>query len=202
MHSEYKPKKPLPILVLCAVLAGGITFGTVKLATAYFHNAETHKNSYGVANNVIEIREEFTPPPAIDVTSEYKKSVSVKNTGDVPVYARVLITWSDPYAEKDSEITNAKGTFAAEKLSENLPDGWVKSPGGKFGTYFYYTKSIAPGESTNEIIQKVKTTFAEGSEKYDYDIYVMSESVQTKRTVGTETKDLTWQEAWEGFIQE
>ena len=95
---------------------------------------------------------------------------------------------------------NGKETFAAPQLSANLPDGWTAGTGKLVG-YYYYTKAIAPGESTGNIIDQVKTTFSSADEKYDYEIYVRTDSVQTKRTTGTETKDLTWQEAGDGFIE-
>ena len=66
---------------------------------------------------------------------------------------------------------------------------------------YCYSDAIAPGYGSGSIIDRVNTTFSAADEKYDDEIYVRSDSVQTKRTTGTETKDLTWQEAWDGFIK-
>lgn len=199
--SKSKNLKLIPKLVLCGALSGIGTFGAVKITSAFLSSSEKHPNAVSFANNEVGITEEFDKTTETDDgVTVYKKAVSVKNTGNIPVFIRTRILFSDPFAESLSEITNGKGTFAASQLSANLPDGWTAGT-GKLDGYYYYTKAIAPGESTGNIIDQVKTTFSSADEKYDYEIYVRTDSVQTKRTIGTETKDLTWQEAWDGFIE-
>ncbi len=194
-------RKFIPVLALCGALAGIGTFGAVKITSAFLGSSEAHPNVVSFANNEVKITEDFDKETKTDDgETVYKKAVSATNTGNIPIFVRVKIQFSDPFAEDLSEITNGKGTFKASELAENLPEGWVAGT-GKLDGYYYYTKAIAPGESTGNIIDQVKTTFASADEKYDYEIYVRSDSVQTKRTVGTETKDLTWQEAWDGFLK-
>ena len=198
--SKSKRLKFIPKLVLCGVLSGIGTFGAVKVTSAFLSSSEEHPNAVSFANNEMDITETFDKTTETDDgTTVYKKAVSAMNTGNIPVYVRMKILFSDPFAESLSEITNGSGTFAASELASNLPDGWTVGT-GKLEGYYYYTKAIAPSESTGNIIDQVKTTFSAADEKYDYEIYVRSDSVQTKRTTGTETKDLTWQEAWDGFI--
>lgn len=194
-------KKVLPALSVCAILSGLVTFGAVKLTAAYFENAETHVNNVSYGNNTTKIEEpDFTPDVKIDEgVNVYKKSVSIKNTGNTNAYIRIMLEFSDPAAEAVSEYTNSKGTFPASKLAENLPDGWVKGTGA-LSDYYYYTTPVAPGKSTTAIINQVKTTFESKKEKFDYDIYVKSESVQTKYTVDGVTKDFTWEEAWNSKV--
>ena len=199
--SKSKKLKFIPKLVLCGVLSGIGTFGAVKVTSAFLSSSEKHPNAVSFANNELDITEEFDENTETDGgATVYKKAVSATNTGNIPIYIRMKILFSDPFAESLSEITNDSGTFAASELASNLPDGWTVGT-GKLEGYYYYTKAVAPGESTGNIIDQVKTTFSAADEKYDYEIYVRSDSVQTKRTTGTETKDLTWQEAWDGFIK-
>ena len=199
--SKSKRLTLIPKLMLCGALSGIGTFGAVKITSAFLSSSEEHPNAVSFANNEVGITEEFDKETETDDgTTVYKKAVSVKNTGNIPVFIRLKILFSDPHAEKLSEITNGKGTFSAAELKSNLPDGWTVGT-GKLEGYYYYTKAVAPGESTGNIIDQVKTTFSAADEKYDYEIYVRSDSVQTKRTDGTVTKDLTWQEAWDGFIR-
>ena len=182
---------------VCAAVICLLSAGSAGVTAAYYASSEKHSNPAGFAENTVEIREpDFNPKIVTDYgTTDYAKSVSVENTGSVPVYVRVRIEFSDPRAEQCSTITNSTGTFAASELKSRLPEGWTEGE----ERYLYYTKPLQPGQKTDELIQKVSTTFTEKSGKMDYDIYVRTESIQTKqaKTPGGEAADCSWKEAWQ-----
>ena len=203
MTANKKKLKFAPFLATCTLIAGLGTFGTVKLASAFFADSERHANEFGFTENVIKVEEpDFTPDPKIKTgTNIIPKRVFIKNESKIPVYARVKLEFSDPDAMAAAKLTNEKGTFDAALLDSNLPAGWVKGSDG----YYYYTQKIEPGKNTNDLIKSVTTTYDDASAIKPFDIYVRAESVQTIRTVDTgstlQTKDLTYTEAWSLFLQ-
>ena len=137
----------------------------------------------------------------------YKKRVAVKNTGTVPCYVRVYAGFSDSAVEDVSQLYNPNGWFDAASYQDNLPDGWAfVTPADDAvvgdGGYYYYTKPLQPGKSTEPLFEKVKTTFAKAEDVQDYEIIVYAECVQTLDKVGAEfTGSTPWKSAWKEFLE-
>ncbi len=188
-------KRGTALLVL-AGFAAVLSTGSAKITAAYLSSRETAVNKAAFADNRIVIEEpDFNPDTKTDFgTTVYPKTVRIKNTGNVPVYARVRIEFSDPLAKECTSFTNSTGTFAASELDSHLPEGWVKSDAG--GGYYCYTKALAPNETAPDLIRTAATVFREDTGRTDYEIYVRAESIQTKADAGSGMKELYWEEAW------
>lgn len=81
--------------------------------------------------------------------------------------------------------------------------GWVYIPESEeepeLGGYFYYTESVAPGRSTNDLIHSICTYYPDTTEIKPYQIFVYAESVQVLDKDGVRFEDSEWREAWDEF---
>lgn len=213
------------IVPLLAILIASLGIGVVF---AYFTHARKLINKFTVGNNTITITEEFTPPKELKQgINTYSKKVQIKNTGTTNAFVRVYAAFSDSdvaatsfiAANKPKNVTVASdATFdavttamknAGYKLSsdfwkENGPSNdWIYIPEDSdenLGGYFYYTKSIAPGKSTTDLMNTVSTWFKTGQDVKDYEIIVYAESVQTADKDGVTFNDADYQTAWTEYL--
>ncbi len=185
--------RPAQLLVLAGA-AGLLGTGSAALTSAYLSSREMAKNSAGFADNVIRIEEpDFNPDTKTSTeTTMYPKRVHLKNTGNVPVYARVRIAFSDPYAQECTSFTNSTGTFKAAELGAHLPPGWETGEDG----CFYYTEALAAGAETSDLITGAATAFQSSFGPVDYDIYVQAESIQTTSAGNGNHAASSWKNAW------
>ncbi len=122
--------------------------GAADLSTAYLHDQADVNNAFILGSVNPSVSEIFTPGEAV------KTDVKIQNgnsDSDVPVYIRALwiISWKDaegrsvlspaPEAGRDYEFTGPES-------------GWV--PGGD--GYYYFTRPVPPGETTDVLIQKLE----------------------------------------------
>ena len=195
-------KKRNILIALVALLA--IVFGG-RGAYAYFTDAEKTQNNITIGTNEIEIVEEFpTPPDPVVGDNNYKKVVSVKNTGDVDCFVRVFAEFEDADVRKVAQYSKDNGShyFAeAAYRSNNLPEGWGYVSTGNLAPYYYYTKALKPNESTTNLFTNLKVTFATADDVEDFKFTVYAESVQTYDKNGTLfTGANAYQSAWEEFL--
>ena len=185
-----------------AMILAGMTWligtGSASLTSAYLSSREMAVNDTGFADNVIRIEEpDFDPNTKTGPgTTVYPKRVFLKNTGTVPVFARVRIAFSDPYAEKCTSFTNSTGTFAASDLGRHLPSGWT---GGEDG-YYYCTDPLPPNAATADLITSAATVFQDAVGPADYEIYVRAESIQTVFPREGDGRNVSWKDAWKSQI--
>ena len=153
-------KKALILMVsLVAILAVSVGGVLAWLATS---SGEV-KNTFAPGKTDIEIEEKFE--------NNVKKDVKVKNSGSIPVYARVnlVFTWKDRAGNvierpADADLNVSYGN-----------DNWVKGRDG----FWYYTKPIAVGSETSAVVSEAKVTFPEGN-GYKMDLEVMAQSIQAE----------------------
>ena len=167
--SKIKSKKILA-LVICLYL---VVFLAVGATLAYIFTA-----SDPVVNT-------FTPvTPDIEITEDFKdnikKHVAVKNTGSVSSYIRsqVVITWQNGEGnilpvtpERGKDYTIIYGTAASTADTEY----WTKGADG----FWYYSKSVAPGDSTDYLIAEARWIKACEDPNYTLHIEILSQSVQS-----------------------
>lgn len=154
-------KKALILMVsLVAILAVSVGGVLAWLATS---SGEV-KNTFAPGKTDIEIEEKFE--------NNVKKDVKVKNSGSIPVYARVnlVFTWKDSAGniiEKPADAT----------LTVDHGNGdWVKGSDG----FWYYTKPVAAdGGKTTNLIDRATIKFPEGK-GYKMDLEVMAQSIQAE----------------------
>lgn len=218
----HKINKKIVIPTICA-----LTIITCGVTIAYFTSAARSNNNFTVGTNTITIDENFKPPKELKTgLNTYKKQIKIKNTGTTDAFVRVYAEFSDSDAgncsfissDAPSSVSIPDGTSfsdASKKLkaagykshdefwsSDGPANGWVYIPddeSDELGGYFYYTKHIAPGEKTDDLINTIATYYETADQLKDYEVIVYAESVQTVDINGETFKDSEWRNAWDEF---
>ena len=150
-HSKGFSGKSLTLIIslvaLCAVAVGG------TLAWL-FDSSEKLENNFYIPDAEIEIKEEFD--------GNVKRDVGVKNTGKTEVYVRVMLveTW-----QKEGQIV-AKPEGAVVNYERDSSNGWAEGPGG----YYYYTRPLAVGATTPNLIDRATCTVPKGDALMDLEV--------------------------------
>lgn len=152
---------PLAAAALLMVLVMSVG-GTLAWLTAH---TSAITNTFTVATPGVEIEEGFD--------KQTKSNVQVKNTGEVEAYIRVALvpTWEDE-----------NGNAVAEPASlDDLSITWGNSGKWLKGTdgYWYYKEPVAPGYSTEVLLEKATVTTENG---YHMNLQVMADSIQADPT--------------------
>lgn len=195
--SEIKKRKlkSMPLLIIALIACTAVGVGA-KYATAYFIHGDQTTNIFSPGNNEIEIPEEF-PTPTPDEVGEniHTKVVKIENTGNVPTYTRVLLEVSDASIADNIEYSWDDTTFySIEDFRNNLPEGWVYDA---TDGYYYYTKVLEVGDTTTNLISRVKVTLPSEDDKQQFDILVLAESVQSQS--GNDGSNIDYKQAWTEF---
>ena len=126
MKKKFHKSKKLT-LILTLILSMGLGFAAERVY-AYFTTYATAKGTVPVSLGTrTELTEEY---------ADWKKTISVKNTGDVTVYVRVKVFGGSQFT-----IT-AEGT------------NWSLGTDG----YYYYSLPVAVGETTENIVASIEKT--------------------------------------------
>ena len=162
------PKKPALVLTAAALLLVGSTVGSTRAALTYYsenYSAQMNMQSIGVSllenDKVVSSRdyewkgtsegtlltdllgkdETFTPG------KKYNEAISVKNSGTIDTFVRVIITksWQD---EKGNKNTNLSPDLI--ELNFLTDNGWqvAKAQSTRERTVLYYTKALKAGKPT------------------------------------------------------
>ena len=166
------PKKPALVLTAAALLLVGSTVGSTRAALTYYsenYSAQMNMQSIGVSllendkvvssrdyvsnnewkgtsegtllTNLLGKDETFTPG------KKYNEAISVKNSGTIDTFVRVIITksWQD---EKGNKNTNLSPDLI--ELNFLTDNGWqiAKDQSTTERTVLYYTKAVKAGDTT------------------------------------------------------
>lgn len=166
------PKKPALVLTAAALLLVGSTVGSTRAALTYYsenYSAQMNMQSIGVSllendkvvssrdyvsnnewkgasqgtllTNLLGKDETFTPG------KKYNEAISVKNSGTIDTFVRVIITksWQDEEGKKNTELS--PDLIELNFLTDN---GWqvADAQSTKERTVLYYTKAVAAGDTT------------------------------------------------------
>ena len=166
------PKKPALVLTAAALLLVGSTVGSTRAALTYYsenYSAQMNMQSIGVSllendkvvssrdyvsnnewkgtsdgtllTNLLGKDETFTPG------KKYNEAISVKNSGTIDTFVRVIITksWQD---EKGNKNTNLSPDLI--ELNFLTDNGWqvADAQSTRERTVLYYTKAVAAGDTT------------------------------------------------------
>lgn len=204
-------------IVLLAALSVLVLFVSGIIAAAYFTSNDRKDNNVIIANNKIDISEEFAPPDEQSIgNNRYKKKVSVTNDSNSPCYIRVYMDFSDSRTRNRSYFSNdwdgSTGRFYSAvrdmtntetyvaKLNEVAPN-WTFVPdddSSLLAGYYYYKQLVSAGQSTEPLITYVNTHNETNDDIQQYDIIVYSESIQIFDMDGKEYDD--YEEAWTDFL--
>ena len=120
--------------LICILLV--LLLAAVMIPTAYaymVHKSQTVSNVFIPGRVACQINETFE--------NNVKKSITVKNTGNVDAYIRVRLVfhWED-----------SKGNVVARNMP--VPTVTHSSAWEKVGDYYYYAKPVSPGDSTPNLL--------------------------------------------------
>lgn len=174
------PKKPALILTAAALLLVGSTVGSTRAALTYYsenYSAQMNMQSIGVSlleNDKVVSSRDYVSNNEWKGTSEgelltdllgkddtftpgkkYNEAISVKNSGTIDTFVRVIITksWQDKEGKKNTELS--PDLIELNFLTDN---GWEiakdqsyqseQSDQYKERTVLYYTKALKAGKPT------------------------------------------------------
>ena len=167
--------KRLSTLLLSVILVVTIAVGGT---VAYLVTQVTPvTNTFTPSHVSCEVEENFN--------GTVKTNVNVRNTSDIDAYIRVkLVTY-----RVNDDLQHIGGEATIPPFTPG--DGWVKN-----GEYYYYTKSVAPGEKpATDLIESIALTGsytdADGGKQV---IEVMAEAIQAKGVNSNGQKVV--EEAW------
>ena len=174
------PKKPALVLTAAALLLVGSTVGSTRAALTYYsenYSAQMNMQSIGVSllendkvvssrdyvsnnewkgtsegtllTNLLGKDETFTPG------KKYNEAISVKNSGTIDTFVRVIITksWQDEEGKKNTTLS--PDLIELNFLTDN---GWqiAKDQSNTERTVLYYTKAVAAGDSTPALSDTIR----------------------------------------------
>jgi len=174
------PKKPALVLTAAALLLVGSTVGSTRAALTYYsenYSAQMNMQSIGVSlleNDKVVSSRDYVSNNEWKGTSEgelltdllgkddtftpgkkYNEAISVKNSGTIDTFVRVIITksWQDKEGKKNTELS--PDLIELNFLTDN---GWEiakdqsyqseQSDQYKERTVLYYTKALKAGKPT------------------------------------------------------
>lgn len=162
-HNRFNKK--LVVLLAALALTACVVIGTT---VAYLvDTAGPVKNIFQPTKVQCEIEEKI-------FDKEVKENVTVKNTGEVDAYIRVaiVVTW------KDAENGNvyAKAPVQGEDYNITInTENWVKN-----GDYYYYTKPVKAGGSTEVLIKECKPVKGRTPDGYGLNVEILAEAIQSE----------------------
>lgn len=153
-------RKAALILSLCLIfaLAVGTTFALLKAHT------DPVTNTFKAATSDITIEE--------DVKNGIKSEIYVKNEGTATSYVRVKLVMNWVSDDKTNQ------TISSEPVNIHVEydtDKWFEQ-----GGIYYYKTPVAPGNTTDNLLQKDKpiTEPTDKPEGYHLEVTVLAESIQ------------------------
>lgn len=159
-------RKAALILSLCLIfaLAVGTTVALLKA------NTDPVTNTFTAAKSDIKIDE--------DVTGGQKKSIAVINTGTAVSYVRVKLVMN--WVSEDGKTISAAPVNIDVKYDTTK---WFEQ-----GGIYYYKTPVAPGNTTDNLLQKDKpiTEPTDKPEGYHLEVTVLAESIQAAPSTAVE----------------
>ena len=153
----------LMLVLILAVAVGGTIAWIID-------ETEPVKNTFAPAGVPSEVEEV--------IEGDTKKSVAVKNNGNIPAFIRVAVVanWCDeegkiiqPYSVPESSIIKSNGWF-------------------KVGNYYYYNAAVAPNGTTKNLLEN----FVEPAEKPADTHLELTIACQSIQSVPDSTVESVW----------
>lgn len=204
-----KNKIKIGILIACMAVTAVGSYA-MQSSLAYLSDQTDVVNKFTVGNVTAEIVETFNPVTLKVGMNSYTKNVKVQNSGRVPAYARVWLSFTDCDVEKMSWLSCDGGNtwYSLSELRNHLPSGWAYESSGTLGGYYYYRNPVPPGGKTPVLITNVKTNFINktgdtnetiNKTPRNYDVLVYAETVQQAKLNGSGLND-SYRDAWTAFL--
>lgn len=212
------------IILLIVTIALLLTI-TVGVVVAYYVNNDKNNNQFTVGENENKITEKFEPPSnQVETSNKYQKKIQVENTGSVPCYVRLYVSFSNSQVLDYSKFSDAENLaddtifYNANPLNSDSFADYLNSGGysGKWkyikdntninlNGYYYYTEPIEPNQSTEPLFNWIDTDYQKnGKDIQQYEVLVYSETLQSfddneNQSVGSSSSS-KWLQAWNSFL--
>ena len=178
-ESEQMKKKVLTIALAVALVAIMLTGASLAFFT---DTTETKENVFTVGNVEITLTEDsWEASGSVDAPEVYPgerlaKDPVVTNDGANPCFVRIKVTGLDCLAPA------GMSKYRTDWIDDKLGDDWVKGTDGNF----YYTKILAPGESTDALFDQIviPTDLTNGDAETEFSVVVVAEAVQAQDALG------------------
>jgi len=219
------PLKPILLLSAAALLLLGSAIGSARAALTYYsenYSAQVNMSSIGVtllengreissrnyANNGTWVATEgnllenmLDKGSKLTPGKKYNEALSVKNSGNIDIFVRVIITksWQNKEGQKATELS-------PELIELNLTgNGWeqASAPSSPERMVLYYSNVVASGETTpelsdtiridNKIARMVTKNVSKDGKTiqyvYDYDGYTINLDAEVNAVQANNAKD-------------
>lgn len=137
-------KKARAVLFMFSV-AVILLFGIVPYTVAWLEDSKSVVNVFGKGNVTIEINENFN--------GAEKSNVTVKNTGNIPGFIRVVLVpvWRD--AEGNNSGLETDGTYTMTLRAGSGVTEWTETDG-----YYYFNNAVPAGAFTDILVSSCTVT--------------------------------------------
>ena len=217
-------KRNILVTALASVLLVALT-GSIY---AYLSDKDDSENKIIVAENKVEIIENF-PDPEVQKNgvNKYTKEISIKNTGNTDAYVRVYLDFANsemakraflslddenadtieyyPFISGADAPESEEGTRFNTETFQNAVEQLTKSPveDTAYWTYntndgYFYYTGKIGAGMETEHLMKRVLIYNKTSPIHDVDIYVYAESVQTVDKDGNAYNN--YQSAWDDYV--
>lgn len=154
-------KKPVLLLTAAIVLLLASAAGSTQAALTYYsenYNAEVSVSELDVTLQTVDSQNQVVQAQQLELAGNadlipgktYEKDYSVKNSGAIDAYIRVIVTksWKDATGKKDSQLTPA---YIEIKVPEN--NGWIKDKAASTAEReVYYYENVLPASSEESVL--------------------------------------------------
>lgn len=211
---------PILLLAVAAVLLLGSTVGSTQAALTYYsenYSAEVTVSNIGISlvenGNDISRRnylkddqwDEVRGTLFADMLAEgekfvlgetYPEVLTVKNSGAIDTYVRVIITksWKDAQGVKDTTLSPALIDLELKLLDDtNQPNGWIIDQEASTAerTVLYYTKVVPVDGSTAAFTKSLWVDPAVATK--------VIETVETETVDGQVLRTITYEHEYDGY---
>lgn len=173
-------KKIVTVCLVVALLATGLIGGSL----AYFTDNDNADNVFTVGNVSIDLTEpKWDAAGSQDAPEVYPgealaKDPTVTNDGANPCFVRISVTGLDCLGDAGMI------TYRTDYVADALGTDWVKHTDG----YYYYTKVLAAGETTDALFDQIviptgvtnEDSLNDAGQAIKYSINVKAEAVQAQ----------------------
>ena len=163
------------IIIICVILICTLAAGTT--VAVLIDNSGVLTNTFHPNDITTEVTEELN--------GSVKSNVRIKNTGTADAFVRAYInvTWQD----ENGTVYGASPVLGVDySMALDTTGAWQLAGDG----FYYHTAALAPGQSTQKLIDSCSPNEGRAPEGYKLTVEVLGSGIQTKPANVVETK---WQ---------
>lgn len=151
-----RTKLALIFVSICLIITIGITL-------AYYNNVVSISNKLATNEPKVELIEKFSQGSIFLPGEKVTKQVKFSNSGKIDALIRVK--YSDIWVDLNDEGVAGNTNLVLKEWTNAWNEEWID---GKDG-YFYYTKILKTGTSTNVILDKLALFDDASNDDHDFD---------------------------------